>query len=156
MRTLMLALVAAVLPFAGACLGGGSGGDDGSDDVVNCATETADQYTVGLEKMGTVLDVKMMSALPAPPSRGDNEWIIHINTVAGAAPVTGATINVTPFMPKHQHGTPVDVTIQAMPSAGEYKLSPVNLWMPGVWETTIEMSSTSGTDSVVYRFCIPS
>ncbi|MEO7092146.1 MAG: hypothetical protein ABI175_02770, partial [Polyangiales bacterium] len=71
MRTLTLAVLAAVVPFAGGCLGGGSGGDDGSNDVVNCATETADQFTVGLEKMGTVLDVQLMSALPAPPARGD-------------------------------------------------------------------------------------
>ncbi|MEO7094444.1 MAG: FixH family protein [Polyangiales bacterium] len=154
MRTLPLALLAAVLPVAGACVSSGS--SDDTEETVNCATETADQYTVGLEKTGTVLDVKMMSALPAPPACGDNEWIIHINTVSGAAPVTGATINVTPFMPKHQHGTPVDVKIDAMPSAGEYKLSPVNMWMPGVWETTIEMTSSSGTDSVVYKFCIPS
>ncbi|MBL0212516.1 MAG: FixH family protein [Myxococcales bacterium] len=153
MRTLTLALLAA-LPFAGACADDSSMADDTAD--VNCAVETADQYVVGLEKAGTVLDVQLMSALPAPPARGDNEWIIHVNTVAGAAPVSGATISVTPFMPKHQHGTPVDVKVDAMPSAGEYKLSPVNLWMPGVWETTIEMTSTSGTDSVVYRFCIPS
>lgn len=155
MRTLTL-LVAAVVPFAGACLGGGSSSGDDIDDPVNCAVETADQYTVGLEKMGATFDVKLMSALPAPPTRGDNEWIIHIDTVAGAAPVTGATIAVTPFMPKHQHGTPVDVLIQAMPTAGDYKLSPVNMWMPGVWETTIEMSAPSGADSVVYKFCIPS
>ncbi len=152
MRTFSIALFA-VLPLAGACA------DDGhSDDTeeVNCATETADVYVAGLQKSGTVLDVKLMTAMPAPPSRGDNEWIIHVNTVAGAAPVSGATILVTPFMPKHQHGTPVDVRVDAMPSAGEYKLSPVNMWMPGVWETTIEMTSSSGTDSVVYKFCIPS
>jgi hypothetical protein len=156
MRTFTLALVAAVLPLTGACLGGGSGGGDDGEEVVDCAKEVADEFAVPLQKTGTVLDVKLMSALPAPPTRGDNEWIIHINTVAGAAPVSGATIEVTPFMPKHMHGTPVDVKVDAMPSAGEYKLSPVNLWMPGVWETTIEMSSTSGTDSVVYKFCIPS
>lgn len=152
MRTLPM-LVAAVLPFAGACADDAAHGDDTS---VNCAVETADEYVVGLQKTGAVLDVRLMSALPAPPSRGDNEWIIHVETVAGAAPVTGATIDVTPFMPKHQHGTPVDVKVDVMPNAGEYKLSPVNLWMPGVWETTIEMTSSSGTDSVVYKFCIPS
>ncbi|CAN5808728.1 hypothetical protein BH11MYX3_BH11MYX3_32760 [soil metagenome] len=152
MRTLTIALFS-VLPLAGACA------DDGqSDDTeeVNCAQETADTYVAGLQKTGTVLDVRLMTALPAPPSRGDNEWVIHVNTVSGAAPVTGATILVTPFMPKHQHGTPVDVKVESMPNAGEYKLSPVNMWMPGVWETTIEMMSSSGTDAVVYKFCIPS
>ncbi len=154
MRTVSLALLALALPLAGACAHDSHSGDD--EEIVDCANETADQYTVGLEKSGTVLDVKLMSALPAPPSRGDNEWLIHINTVAGAAPVSGATIEVTPFMPKHQHGTPIDVKVEAQTSAGDYKLSPVNLWMPGVWETTIEMTSPSGSDQVVYRFCIPS
>ena len=39
---------------------------------------------------------------------------------------------------------------------GQYELAPVNLWMPGLWETTISASSATGTDSVVFRFCIPS
>lgn len=154
MRTLPYVLLAVALPLFGACADDSHSGDD--EELVDCAKETADQFTVGLQKTGTVLDVKLMSALPAPPSRGDNEWLIHINTVSGAAPVTGATIDVTPFMPKHQHGTPIDVKIEAQPSPGDYKLSPVNLWMPGVWETTIEMTSTSGSDQVVYKFCIPS
>jgi YtkA-like len=127
------------------------------DPPVNCAKETADEFTVGLEKTGIVLDVKLMSALPAPPIGGNNDWIIQITTVAGAAPVTDATIDVTPFMNRpQQHGTPVKVIVTPMPGAGEYKLSPVNLWMPGVWETTIDMSSPAGSDSVVYKFCIPS
>src|SRR6187402_3027435 len=128
MRPITLALLS-VLPLAGACADDhGSGGDD---DPVNCAMESADTFTVGLAKQGTVFDVKLMSATPAPPNRGDNEWLIHIDTHAGAAPVTGATIEVTPFMPKHQHGTPVDAIIDAMPSAGDYKLQKANLWMPG-------------------------
>ncbi len=153
MRTVPI-VVLALLPFAGACADNGPSGDD--SEMVNCAQETADVYVAGLQKAGAVLDVRLMTANPAPPSRGDNEWVIHLNTVAGAAPVSGAMIQVTPFMPKHQHGTPVNVKVDAMPSAGEYKLSPVNMWMPGVWETTIEMTSSSGTDSVVYKFCIPS
>jgi hypothetical protein len=147
------ALVAAV-SLAAAC---GDAMSDDEEEPVNCAKETADEFTVDLHKIGSVHDVTLMSALPAPPGRGDNEWSIRIDTVAGSTPVTGATIYATPFMNKpQQHGTPVKVKVDAMPNAGEYKLSPVNLWMPGVWETTIEMSSPSGTDSVVYKFCIPS
>ena len=151
-----LAYLAALLPLATACgSGGGTSGPDATDEV-NCAFENADTFTAGLEKQGTVFDVKLMSANPAPPNRGDNDWVIHVNTLSGAAPVSGATIQVTPFMPKHQHGTPVDVEVMPGSTAGEYLLHRVNLWMPGVWETTIEMTSTTGTDSVVYRFCIPS
>jgi hypothetical protein len=37
---------------------------------------------------------------------------------------------------------------------GQYTLSPVNLWMPGVWETTIRATSGATIDSAVFRFCI--
>lgn len=149
--------LAALLPLSlGAAACGADHGHGDDTEEVNCAMETADTYTAGLAKQGSVFDVKLMSATPAPPNRGDNEWVIQVTTLSGAAPVTGATILVTPFMPKHQHGTPVDVEVVPGATAGEYTLKKVNLWMPGVWETTIEMTSPAGTDAVVYRFCIPS
>lgn len=33
-------------------------------------------------------------------------------------------------------------------------MEPVNLWMPGVWETTIRATAGTTTDSAVYKFCI--
>jgi hypothetical protein len=117
----------------------------------------ADTFTVGLEKMGQggTLDFKLLSATPSPPARGDNSWVVQINqTASGAAPLEGAQLQVTPFMPAHQHGSPIMVQITPMPDAGQYKLEPVNLWMPGVWETTIRASAGTSTDSAVYKFCI--
>jgi hypothetical protein len=137
------------------------GGDDGtSDDPVDCSKVSADTFVVGLEKMGTsgAMDFKLMSATPSPPARGDNTWVVQINSMASGvvgAPVDGAMLQVTPFMPAHQHGTPIDVGITPMSDAGQYKLSPVNLWMPGVWETTIQVQTCQVTDKAVYRFCIP-
>jgi hypothetical protein len=125
---------------------------------VDCTMVTgADTFTVGLEKMGQggTLDFKLMSATPSPPARGDNSWVVQINqTASGAAPLEGAQLQVTPFMPAHQHGSPIMVQITPMPNAGQYKLEPVNLWMPGVWETTIRASAGTSTDSAVYKFCI--
>jgi len=136
-------------------LGACGGGVDDDEPEVNCANETKDDFVAGLQKTGTVHDVTLVSGLPAPPVMGDNDWIIHIDTLAGA-PVSGAQLDVTPFMNKPQaHGTPVKVIVSAMPGAGDYSLSRVNLWMPGVWETTIATTSSAGTDEVVYRFCIP-
>lgn len=63
MRRIALALFAAVLPLAGACAEHGHGDDE---EMVNCAVETADEFVVGLQKTGTVLDVRLMSATPAP------------------------------------------------------------------------------------------
>jgi hypothetical protein len=150
MRSLIVAL-----SLIAAC-GDSTQGDDATS--VNCANEpTADEFVIGLQKTGDagLLDFQLISATPAPPARGDNEWIVQITTIAGGTAVSGATIFATPFMPKHQHGTPIDVQVAPMPTAGQYKLSPVNLWMPGLWETTVEVTSSSGADVVVYRVCIP-
>lgn len=135
------------------------GTNDGDDEPpVDCTKVTgADTFTVGLPKMGQggTLDFKLLSATPAPPARGDNTWVVQINeTASGAAPLEGATLQVTPFMPAHQHGSPIMVQVTPMPDAGQYKLEPVNLWMPGVWETTIRASAGTSTDSAVYKFCI--
>ena len=100
-----------------------------------------------------------MSANPAPPARDDNTWVLQLSSMSGGtvgAPVSGATVTVTPFMPDHQHGSGKTVVVEPMTEAGQYELAPVNLWMPGLWETTISASSATGTDSVVFRFCIPS
>ena len=58
-------------------------------------------------------------------------------------------------MPDHQHGTPINVVIDPMPTAGQYKLSPVNLRMPGLWQTTIEAQDGNDVDKAVFAFCIP-
>jgi hypothetical protein len=136
--------------------------DPNSGGTVDCSMVTGtDTFVVGLEKMGAsgAIDFKMMSAEPSPPARGDNTWVIQLNTMSSGvvgSPIDGATLQVTPFMPAHGHGTPIPVGINPGPSAGQYELTPVNLWMPGVWETTIEATSGATTDSAVYRFCIPS
>jgi hypothetical protein len=131
------------------------------DGMVDCSKVTnVDTFVVGLEHMGSqgLLDFKLMSADPAPPARDDNTWVVQINSMASGVvgnPLTGATLVVTPYMPAHGHPAGKEVLITAMPTAGQYQLAPVNLWMPGVWETTIQASQASTTDSTVYRFCIP-
>jgi hypothetical protein len=139
----------------------GTNGDD-TGGTVDCSMVTdADTFVVGLEKPGMngALDFQMMSAMPAPPARGDNTWVVQINTMSSGVvgdPADGLTLMVTPFMPAHQHGSPIQVQITPMTEPGQYQLSPVNLWMPGVWETTIRATTASQTsDLAVYRFCIP-
>jgi len=160
------------LSILGSALAVGCGGGMAADDVAgdaytesyNCATETrADTFSVGLEKAGLTgaLDFKLMTADPAPPARGDNTWVIQVNAMANSvvgAPVTGLEtgMTITPYMPDHQHGTPIDVVITPMPDAGQYQLSPVNLWMPGLWQTTISVNANGSKDHVVYSFCLSS
>ena len=142
------------IPLIAAC----SGDDGHTDPDVDCTKVSgADEFVVGLAKDGNsgTLDFAMMSADPAPPARGDNKWIVSVNDMTGA-PLEGAALTVTPFMPAHQHGSPITVKITPAGAPGQYELSPVNLWMPGVWETTIRATSMAGTesDSALYTFCI--
>lgn len=140
--------------FAVAC----SHDDHGDDDaMVDCTKVSgADEFVVGLAKdgMSGMLDFAMMSAEPSPPARGDNTWIVAITDMNGA-PLDGASLTVTPFMPAHGHGTPITVDVTPVTGTpGQYTLSPVNLWMPGVWETTIRATSGATSDSALYTFCI--
>jgi len=157
MRSMRFVVLAAVMAVLAACDGGGATPD--ADEGKACAdAKRGDIYTVGLEHpgLGGWLDFKLMSATPAPPAFNDNTWIIQINSMSGGvvgAPATGASLTVTPFMPDHQHGT-LKVNIEPMPDAGQYKLTPINMWMPGLWETTIDVEVGAVTDKVVYRFCI--
>ena len=157
-RTLAAIGVTAILSVAGACAGPSGHGDD-DDTSYNCAAESRDdEFVVGLEKPGASgrLTFTLMAASPAPPSRGDNTWTLQL--AGGGDPVGAAAITVTPFMPDHQHGTPIEVGVTAAATAGEYMLAPVNMWMPGLWEITIDAARTAGADGdhAVFRFCIPS
>jgi hypothetical protein len=149
-------LILGVLFALGACADDG-GDDDGTS--YNCAAETrADEFAIGLAKPGesSRLEFKLLSSDPAPPSRGDNVWILQLSTLAApATPVSGAAMSVTPFMPDHAHGSGKTVTVTPMAEPGQYELDPVNLWMPGLWEVTIQVSGADG-DRAVFRFCLPS
>lgn len=147
-RTVAVALVV----IAAAC-GGEETGDD--EDVVNCEIETRDDdFVVGIAKSGQQMTFTLLSATPAPPKRGDNAWTLQLTNAAG--PVTGATIVVSPFMPDHQHGTPIEVKVTPLPDAGQYELSPINMWMPALWETTVQATANGTTDRVIFKFCVPS
>ena len=59
------------------------------------------------------------------------------------------------MMPDHGHGTPVNAEVTVMPTPGQYELSPVNLFMTGYWEITLELTLPKGeTDSVMFGFCV--
>ena len=153
-----LVLSSAVV-FVAACNGGDAPAD--ADEALACmASGRGDTYVVGLERpgVGGQLDFKLMSADPAPPGRNLNTWVIQVNSMASGvvgSPASGASMIVTPFMPDHQHGSGAyKVQVEAMPEAGQYKLTQINTWMPGYWEITIDAQVGTVHDSVVYKFCI--
>ena len=138
--------------------------DDGAA-TFDCAIATGVRHVRGRARPEAaaarrtgLVDFKLMSISPAPAIRGNNSWIVQVATmtsgVVGDPVGSDATFVVTPYMPAHQHGTPVVVDITPESTAGSYQLSPVNLWMPGVWQTTIAVTRGGVTDSAVYSFCL--
>ena len=154
------AVLSSVIVVVASGCGGGDPPPD-ADEALACVTSMrGDVYTVGLEKpgIGGLLDFKLMSADPAPPARNLNTWVIQINSMSSGVvgdPANNAVMTVTPFMPDHQHGAGAyRVQVDAMPDAGQYKLSQINTWMPGYWEVTIDAQVSAVSDRVVYKFCI--
>ena len=143
---------------ATAACGGGNAAPDADEGLACVEAKRGEDYHVNLEHPGAKgqLDFVLMSAMPAPPGFSDNTWVVQINAMSAGvvgAPAADASLTVTPFMPDHAHGT-LRVDVQPMPDAGQYKLSPITLWMAGLWEITIDATAGAAHDSTVYRFCI--
>ena len=132
----------------------GGGDSDAESEPRGCDTETrADDYALGLAKTGDAYTVTFVNALPAPPTRGDNTWTVKVTDSTGAG-MTALAIDTVPFMPDHMHGTTVETRVTET-TDGEYVLTPVNLFMPGLWEVTLDVTSPGATeDSVVFAFCV--
>lgn len=130
--------------------------DEGTESgAQDCSAETRDDtYMLGLTKAGEQVQVKFVEAVPAPPARFDNTWTVELLDMDGA-PMPDMAIEVTPFMPDHQHGSTVVTHVEPAEVPGQYVLDPVNLHMPGLWDVTIDVTlPDSTTDSVTFTFCI--
>jgi len=134
-----------------ACSGSdGDGGSGGSGGAGSCETFTAGLTQLGDE--GTV-SIVLESSTPAPPARGNNDWIIQLLDTGGT-PISDATVSITPFMPKHGHGSSVPAVITPL-GDGRYELNPVNFSMSGVWEVTVDVTlAGGGTDKTLFEICV--
>ncbi len=99
------------------------------------------------------ITVELTHAEPSPPVvRRDNVWWLKLADAEGK-PISGATLLASPYMPKHQHGS-AEVVVEDL-GEGEYRLSPIELIMPGVWEIPLSVAPEGGEASETsFRFCI--
>jgi hypothetical protein len=111
------------------------------------------EYFAGVEKVSSSgRSVSILDSMPAPPRAGENIWRIKLSQSDGA-PIDNAAINVVPWMPKHQHGSPPP-GVTAL-GQGEYELKPIIFIMPGVWDVTMDVSvNDQPAESIVFKFCI--
>ena len=68
--------------------------------------------------------------------------------------IADAVVHATPYMPAHTHGS-AEVVVEEQGN-GEYRLEPVVLNMPGVWEIAIDVTPPGGESSeALFTFCVP-
>ncbi|MEP7122249.1 MAG: FixH family protein [Byssovorax sp.] len=129
----------------------------GSQPAAACAKDPRTvPYAVGVEAKSTdgALTVQFMDADPAPPTKGNNTWRVKLVDAAGK-PVNGATIVTKPYMPDHAHGSSIKPQATAKGTDGTYEITPVNLFMPGVWQITFTVTAPGGmAESAVVSFCV--
>jgi nitrogen fixation protein FixH len=75
----------------------------------------------------------------AAPALGENVLLVEVDDASGA-PLSGATVTVSSWMPAHGHGSP-DEAVVTETSPGHYRAAPVTLHMPGSWEITVRAES---------------
>lgn len=160
-RLRFAALIFAAVAGAG-CSTSSAAPDDagtGTDDapVVSCGTDPrVDTYTANMTKTSKSGAVKVTLVLsdPGPPTHGTNTWTLKVTDGAGVALVS-PTVAVTPFMPDHGHGTSVRAVVTAQPD-GTYSVTPLYLFMAGVWRVTIDVNvgDAAAPESVAFFFCV--
>jgi hypothetical protein len=96
---------------------------------------------------------------PGPEVKGVNTWSVSITDGSGA-PVDGLTVDASPYMPDHRHGTTV-TSVTTAQGGGSYQIAPLYLYMTGYWEVTLNITPppTDGgapvTETVMFNLCIP-
>lgn len=138
-------------------------GGDGEPNAADVALEPTpgeclddyDDFEPGMTKRAEPagVAVELLSAEPSPPVvRDDNAWTLKLSDERGA-PLLEAELRVSPYMPKHQHGS-AEVIVEEL-GAGRYRLSPIELVMPGVWQIPIRVTPPGGEPSETeFRLCI--
>jgi hypothetical protein len=124
-----------------------------SDSCLN--REGVDAWSNGLARTSSSgnLKVTLVSGDPTPPARGNNSWNVTLTDSAGNA-IPNAQPVAVPYMPDHGHGS--SVTPDVTPTSGAaFTVSPLYLFMPGVWQVTFTATPDAGVaDQVQFEFCI--
>ena len=130
------------------------------DGSVSCTNDARlDTYRAGFARIGlnSTLLFRLENSEPGPPVKGNNTLTLSIIDV-NAEPVTGE-LRITLKMPDHGHESPTVPAFTFDADSAMNTVTPVNLFMAGVWQITIsvyEASADAGAplDSVSFFFCV--
>ena len=84
---------------------------------------------------------------PDPPISGNNTLEFALAQPDGA-PVVGADVTVTPFMPSMGHGSTQDPVVEEIED-GQYVATDIVYTMNGEWRLTIDVETDSITDTFI-------
>jgi hypothetical protein len=128
------------------------GGQDEEGTGGRCAFEArATPYEAGMAVSSqSGLKVTLLSSAPTPRV-ASHTWRLAVEFEG--APVEGATVQVTPFMPDHGHGSPAAPSVSELGS-GLYLADPIKFIMTGYWRTTVRVTTPEWTDSIAVPLCI--
>ena len=142
--TLSLAVAAAGLVACSAAAP--AAGDAGASGTITCVPESGpyqvDTYSADMKRTGEngILSFELVRSDPAPPALGNNTFVVKISRADGS-PFTG-DLYIDPrsgvFMPLHGHGASVLPVVTFDPASGTSTLTPMDLFMPGLWRITLQ------------------
>jgi hypothetical protein len=125
-------------------------------DAGDCTTR-AEGVTQGLSKVSSGgYSFTLTALVPAQPVQSSgqpgNTWTVSITDPSGA-PVTGAVLQISSYMPDHGHYAPTAVAVEQ--GGGVYQVDDLVLPMPGLYAITLSLALTSGAkESVVLSLCM--
>ncbi|GMV15646.1 MAG: FixH family protein [Myxococcales bacterium] len=94
--------------------------------------------------------IATFSPEPNPPKTGENALAISLAGADGAA-ITGAALQVEPWMPAHGHGTSHEPVVSEL-GDGEYRAEKIDFMMPGHWELRIAVTAGETRDGFVVSY----
>jgi hypothetical protein len=164
----MLLRASLVVFFASALAGcssnatGGTGGGGGAAATTGTGTSVCAKdprgtpYQAGMSETSPdgAVKIGLVVSDPAPPTRGNNTFTLELTDAAGH-PITGAKIATKTWMPDHGHGSSITPSTTPGQKPGQYVIDPLNLFMPGIWQITFDVTPAHGSaESVMFTFCI--
>ncbi len=139
------ALLGLALAAAGCSSGSGdpavSADPDSGGDALAADPRFANAPNSEVNSTSGALHVALRTS-PYPATLGPTAFEITVTDVATGAPVDGLTLDVTPWMPAHGHGT----TTKPVPTPtgfGRYATTTANISMVGKW--ILKINLTGGT-----------
>lgn len=142
--------------LAATAMGCGGGAENTDGALFSCETETrAVEYMPGLTRTSAsgAWQAVLVTSEPGPPIKGTNTWTMKVLDAAGAAH-DDITVTARTFMPDHNHGSTIKAHVTPT-GDGRYRVTPLYLYMPGLWQVTLDVETADGPDSVMFPICIP-